>query len=250
MTTTATTSRHDAGPDETAGQPAGPEQTRDDRARTILIISAGVSEPSSTDILADRFARAAGVTADRAGVRVTVRRIGLRPLAQEIMQALVGGLRSERLESAVTALAHADGVVIATPIYKAGMSGLLKSFLDVLDQDLLVAKPAALLATAGTARHALAVDIELRGVLAFFRTLTVPTSVLATGGDWSDPGLGERVERAAAELIALVADDVERAMTRSTWSSYDHTFDSAAERRRDDGPDFDTDLMRLAAGGE
>lgn len=39
-------------------------------------------------------------------------------------------------------------------------------------------------------------------------------------------------------------------MTRSTWSSYDHTFDSAAERRRDDGPDFDTDLMRLAAGGE
>ena len=92
---------------------------------------------------------------------------------------------------------EADGIIAAAPVYKAGASGLFTSFFHVLDNDLLIGKPVVLAATAGTARHALVADDQMRSLFAFLRTLTAPTSLFAAPEDWSDPALNKRVDRAA-----------------------------------------------------
>jgi NAD(P)H-dependent FMN reductase len=61
------------------------------------------------------------------------------PLAVDTARATVAGFSSEQLQAAIDRLAAADAIIAATPVYKAGMSGLFKSFVDVLDNDLLVA---------------------------------------------------------------------------------------------------------------
>ena len=67
--------------------------------------------------------------------------------------------------SALERVAAARGIVIATPVYKAAYSGLLKSFLDVLPQFGLRDKVVLPLATGGTIAHVLAIDYALRPVL-------------------------------------------------------------------------------------
>src|SRR5581483_2520896 len=101
-------------------------------------------------------------------------------------------LVTPRLRQAVDALVPADGIVASTPVYKAGPSGLFTSFFQVLDNDLLIGKPVVLAATAGTARHALVADDQMRPLFAYLRTLAVPTSVFAAPEDWSDPALAKR----------------------------------------------------------
>ncbi len=234
----------DAAPANTDPMPA------DTAPRRIVVVNGGTSVPSSSRRLADRIAQK---TLDRLAARdieATVAIIDLGPLAGEIASAIVTGHPQGDLLTAIQTLAAADGVVVTTPVYKAGMSGLLKSFVDVLDNDLLIATPIALGATAGTSRHALMIDDQLRPLFAFMRALPVPTSVFAAPEDWGDASLGSRIDRTAAELAALVASSVRSAITDQSWDSYQHTWGGNA--RPGSSPleiDFNTDLMRLATGG-
>jgi FMN reductase len=217
----------------------------------LAVVSAGTSDPSSTRLLADRIAeRTAGLAGQR-GHQLAVTMIELRELATDISHAVVSQLISPRLRQAIDALAAADGLVVSTPVYKAGASGLFKSFFDLLDNDLLIGKPVVLAATAGTARHALVADDQLRPLFAYLRALPVPTSLFAAPEDWADPALNQRAERAARELILLMESGFARAVRGESWDSYQHEFGSVAEPRRDDEPaiNLDTDLMRLATGG-
>jgi FMN reductase len=215
------------------------------RTFQLAVISAGSSDPSSTRLLADRIA--AGVTrrAGQRGHQVRISAIELRPLAAEIATAITSQLIGPRLTEAIATLAAADGLVVSTPVYKAGPSGLLTSFFQVLDNDLLIAKPVVLAATAGTSRHALVVDEQLRSLFAFLRTLTAPTSLFAAPEDWGDPALSKRIDRAAVELALLMAADLATAVREESWQSYSHEFGGTTEV----AVDFDSDLMRLAAGG-
>jgi FMN reductase len=164
---------------------------------TLVVVTAGTSDPSSTRMLADRTAQRVSELASRRGHEVQVRVIDLRQLATEITTALISQLTGPKLHNAIAALAEADGIVASTPVYKAGASGLFTSFFQVLDNDLLIAKPVVLAATAGTARHALVVDDQLRSLFAYLRTATVPTSLFASSEDWGDPALNTRIERPA-----------------------------------------------------
>jgi FMN reductase len=219
----------------------------------LAVVSAGTSDPSSTRLLADRIADRTVALAARHGHEVTVTVIELRELAADITSAVVSQLVSPRLRQAIDALGAADGLVVSTPVYKAGASGLFKSFFDVLDNDLLIAKPVLLSATAGTARHALVADDQLRPLFAYLRAMTAPTSLFAAPEDWADPALNQRIDRAARELVLLMESGIARAIRDESWSSYQHEFGSSAEPQRDvnDEPavNLDTDLMRLAAGG-
>lgn len=213
----------------------------------LVLVSAGTSDPSSTRMLADRIAgRVAGISAERGdAVRTTV--LELRELATEISAALVSRLVGQKLRAAIDALTEADGVVASTPVYQAGASGLFTSFFQVLDNDLLIAKPVVLAATAGTARHALVVDEQLRSLFAYLRTLTVPTSVFASTEDWGDPALTKRVDRAAREMVLLLESRFAQRIRDESWGSYQHEYGSAGGTELD--IDLDSDLMRLAAGG-
>jgi FMN reductase len=217
----------------------------------LIVLSAGVSEPSSTRLLADRITQKALDLLRDGESPAVVNVIELGPLAIDIARAIVSGFPGDRLQTVIQGVAEADALIVSTPIYKAGMSGLFKSFIDVLDNDLLIGKPIILAATAGTARHAMVVDEHLRPLFAFLRAMPVPTSLFAAPEDWSDAALSPRIERAALELVALIRGGVGRSIAESGWGAYQHQFAgnaSRAERGADD-VDFDTALMKLAAGG-
>jgi FMN reductase len=213
----------------------------------LVVVSAGTSDPSSTRLLADRTAERAAALAARHGHEVTTGVIELREISADISTALVSQLVTPKLRQAVTALGEADGIIAAAPVYKAAPSGLFTSFFGVLDNDLLIAKPVVLAATAGTARHALVADEAMRPMFAYLRTMTVPTSLFAAPEDWSDPALNTRIDRAALELVLLMESGFAGKVRDESWQSYQHEFGSAGGAET--SIDLDTDLMRLATGG-
>jgi FMN reductase len=110
----------------------------------------------------------------------------------------------------VETVSGADAVIAVTPIFSASYSGLFKTFFDVLDRDALAGKPVLMGATAGTARHSLALEHALRPLFAYLRAVAVPTAVFAAAEDWAgsagvDRALADRIQRAAGEIADLVA---------------------------------------------
>jgi FMN reductase len=213
----------------------------------LAVVSAGISDPSSTRLLADRAADRAAAILSGNGHVVSTDVVELREISTDISTALVTQLVKPKLQQAMTTLSEADGIIASTPVYKAGPSGLFTSFFDVLDNDLLIAKPVILAATAGTPRHALVADDQMRSMFAYLRTMTAPTSLFAAPEDWSDPALNERIERAAFELALLVESDFAGQIRTQSWRSYQHVYGSAGGTET--SIDLDTDLMRLATGG-
>ncbi len=115
---------------------------------------------------------------------------------------------------ALAAIAATDAVVIATPIYKASYTGILKAFLDLLPQDGLAGKLVLPLATGGAQSHMLALDYALRPVLHALAARHVLSSIYATSEQlgWADgiltldPAIAGRVDAGIDELSdALLA---------------------------------------------
>jgi FMN reductase len=219
--------------------------------RNVVIVSAGTSQPSTTRMLADRIAREAIAQLRELEVPATLGAVEVAPLAVDVARMSVTGVASAELQAAIEQVAAADALIASAPVYKAGLSGLFKSFVDVLDNDLLIAKPVVLAATAGSSRHALVVDEQMRSLFAYMRALTLPTSVFAGPEDWAAVELGERVRRAATELAVVVAGRIEQGIADRGWSGYQHAFAGNATRAEQTAKDvdFDSPLMRLAVGG-
>lgn len=197
---------------------------------TLTVVTAGLSKPSSTRLLADRLTESAvrqlggsaGESSPAApelddGVRpVEVAVLELRDLATEIAHHMVTGFPGPALREALEAVERADALIAVTPIFAASYSGLFKSFFDVLDRDALDGTPVLLAATGGTARHSLALEYALRPLFAHLRAAPVPTAVFAAsedwgGGDTQTADLPTRIDRAARELaITLTAAPARR----------------------------------------
>ncbi|MFI9819762.1 FMN reductase [Streptomyces sp. NPDC052013] len=168
----------------------------------LVVVSAGLSVPSSTRLLGDRLA--AGVTGV---VPAEVRVIELRDLAVDIAHNFTSGFPGRALAEAMDAVAEADGLIVVTPVFSASYNGLFKSFFDVLgvrDRDALAGKPVLIAATGGTPRHSLVLEHALRPLFAHLRAVVVPTGVYAASEDWGAEGLDDRIERAATELAGLM----------------------------------------------
>lgn len=166
----------------------------------LVVVSAGLSVPSSTRLLADRLAAAVDRTA-----AVDIQVVELRELAVEIAHHFTNGFPGRKLADALEAVSRADGLIVVTPVFSASYSGLFKSFFDVLEKDALAGKPVLVAATGGSARHSLVLEHAMRPLFAYLRAVVVPTAVYAASEDWGAQGLAERVERAAGELTALMS---------------------------------------------
>src|SRR3954454_9746540 len=170
--------------------------------RTVVVISAGLSQPSSTRLLADQLAAAVVDAGQDLPIRIKV--IELRDLAHDIASNLLTGFPPAALKEATDAVAAADALIAVTPIFTASYSGLFKSFIDVLDKDTLAGKPVLIAATAGTARHSLALEHALRPLFAYLHAIVLPTAVFAAtddfGADSADGTLRSRITRAGEEL--------------------------------------------------
>ncbi|MFD7860794.1 FMN reductase [Streptomyces sp. NPDC057682] len=178
----------------------------------IVAVSAGLSNPSSTRLLADRLAAATRerleADQDRA---VEVRVIELRDLAHDIASHLVSGFPPETLAEAIAAVTGADGLIAVSPVFTASYSGLFKSFFDLVENTALTGKPVVVAATGGTARHSLVLEHAMRPLFAYLRAVTLPTSVYAASEDWGasgddyTEGLPARIRRAGGELARAVS---------------------------------------------
>ncbi len=218
--------------------------------KKIVVVSAGTSQQSTTTELSALIAKAASEALDAHGFQVDAEMVELRDLAREISNGITTGIVGNTLREVLDSIARADAVIAATPVYKAGASGLFSSFWNLMDDDAVLATPVALAATAGTPRHALVPDEVMRPMFAYLRALTIPTSVFAATEDWSNPtSIRTRAERAGGELSVLIKADI-RHLMRAGSTDYRREFrDEDAVDDPAAGLDFSSDLMRLAAGG-
>lgn len=179
-------------------------------ARRIAVVSAGLSTPSSTRMLADRLADAVRRHLGERGIEASVDTFELRDYAHAITDNMLTGFASSELESMINTVVSADAIIAVTPIFTTSYSGLFKSFVDVIDKDALIGKPVLIGATAGTPRHSLAIDYAIRPLFAYLHAEAVSTGVFAASEDWGGTGdrvapLGDRIDKGAGELAAAVA---------------------------------------------
>ena len=178
--------------------------------RRLVVVTAGLSQPSATRLLADRLASATAQFLRERDVEPRVEVIELRDHAQDLANHLVTGFPSPGLRAAIDAVVAADGLIAVSPIFSASYSGLFKMFFDLLERDGLAGKPVLIAATAGTARHSLALEHALRPLFASLNAAVVPTAVFAASEDWGagdvslDDSLVDRIDRAARELASAV----------------------------------------------
>jgi FMN reductase len=95
--------------------------------------------------------------------RLDVQVVPIRALPAE---ALLGADTNDpAISEVVKQVLDADGLIVASPVYKAAYSGVLKTFLDLLPPAALAGKAVLPLLTGAAPIHALAVDYALRPVL-------------------------------------------------------------------------------------
>ncbi len=114
---------------------------------------------------------------------------------------------------AVKQVEDANLLVVATPVYKAAYSGVLKVFLDLLPQSALQGKTVLPLATGGSPHHMLALDYALRPVLQSLGAKHILPGIYATDGQVAlppegayavAPEIGQRIDEAVHQLVSEV----------------------------------------------
>ena len=122
--------------------------------RSLVVVSAGLGQPSSTRLLADRLSTAAHRHLREAGIEPRIEVIELRDQAKDLVNNFLAGFPSPGLQAALDAVLAADGLIVATPIFSASYSGLFKLFFD------------------------------LRPLFAYLNAAVAPTAVYAATEDW------------------------------------------------------------------
>jgi FMN reductase len=181
-----------------------------DRVNLLMIV--GAATPPG------RLAAAVGAAVEMAqstgdGVAVDVLNLAGTPV--ETCNGRPLDRYDEATRQAVARIAIADAVLIAAPVYRASYPGVLKNLLDNTPVEALQNKPVAILAMGGSPHHYLAIDNQLRPVLAWFGALVLPTSVYLTGADFRDGQLASEAGRGEMQSLLstmlLLAGSLQRA---------------------------------------
>jgi FMN reductase len=168
----------------------------------VIAIAGSPSHPS----------RSAAILEHMSGL---IRHYGLRSMSIAVRDIhaedlLWGRFDSPSIQQRADLIGRARGVVIATPVYKAAYSGVLKAFLDILPQQILAGKIVLPIATGGSIAHLLAIDYALKPVLAALGARYVLGGVYAVDSQIQrvqndhfhmDPDLELRLDTAAEELV-------------------------------------------------
>jgi FMN reductase len=169
---------------------------------SILLIAGSPSERSRSAALLD------SVSQRLLGRGATVERLHIRDLAPQAL--LLADTSHRTVSAAIDKVARAQAIVIATPVYKAAYSGVLKVFLDLLSQTALKDKAVLPLATGGSPHHMLALDYALRPVLQSLSARHILPGVYATdsqvtlmpeGGHHLVSDIAARLDEAVEALV-------------------------------------------------
>lgn len=171
--------------------------------RTLVVVNAGLSNPSSTRDIAVRVADAA------VGAGAAVEIVDLRSLAGDLATFMTTMIPTPELDRARALVSSADALIAATPVFQGSYAGLFKMFFDTLEKHALRGVPVSLVATAGTPRHSMVLDYAMRPLLSFLQATVLPTGVFVATGEFGEAGsdgedgdLQERIARAGRELAA------------------------------------------------
>jgi FMN reductase len=172
----------------------------------IVVVTAGLTTPSSSRLLADQLAEAVRDDLAGRGLGSRIELIEVRDHAHDLTNNLLTGFPSESLRGVLETVTAADALIVVSPTFSASYSGLFKMFFDVLDDKALAGKPVLLAATGGTERHSLVLEFALRPLFAYLKALPVPTAVYAASTDWGPNAatLRPRITQAAGELVAAL----------------------------------------------
>ncbi|KAF3999621.1 NAD(P)H-dependent oxidoreductase [Glaciimonas immobilis] len=102
----------------------------------------------------------------------------------------------------------ADGLLVATPMYRGSYTGILKNIFDIIPNDALAGKPVGLIATAASDHHYLALEHELKPLLGFFHAFVLPGSVYINNDHYSektliDVGIIDRLRQLGEGVVRL-----------------------------------------------
>jgi FMN reductase len=181
----------------------------------IVIVNAGLGDPSTTRRIADSVAAAAVRHVTAAGEGAEVRAIDLRTLATDLATYMTTQIPTAVLTAAQRAVTGADALIAATPVFQGSYAGLFKMFFDTLGMRALDGTPVTMVATAGTQRHSMVLDYAVRPLLSFLHAVVLPTGVFAATGEFGqDTDLESRIDRAGREMASrLTAVDGVRGFT-------------------------------------
>jgi FMN reductase len=124
---------------------------------SVLLIAGSPSERSRSAALLDRVGQ------QLAELHVEVEHLRVRDLSPQAL--LLADFGHRTVVEAIDQVKRAQAIVVATPVYKAAYSGVLKVLLDLLPQTAFKGKTVLPLATGGSPHHMLALDYALRPVL-------------------------------------------------------------------------------------
>lgn len=175
--------------------------------KKLVVVNGGISNPSTTRMLAERIATAVQVQVSKRGEGLEISYIDANDLVMDLGTAMSTGIYNEKLRTALNDVAAADAVIAAAPVFTASYSGVFKMFFDALDSNALTGVPVIIAATAGTARHSLVLDYAMRPLFSYLRANIMPTGVFAATDDFGqDSELDSRITRAARELAEHMVD--------------------------------------------
>jgi FMN reductase len=173
---------------------------------SVLLIAGSPSERSRSAALLDSVSQ-------RLLLRgATIERLHIRDLSPQSL--LLGDTAHRTIAAAIDQVARARAIVVATPVYKAAYSGVLKVFLDLLPQTALKNKTVLPMATGGSPNHMLALDYALRPVLQSLLARHILPGVYATdsqvtlmpeGAHHIGAEISARLDEAVATLFSEVA---------------------------------------------
>jgi FMN reductase len=164
----------------------------------IVVLVGSATPPGRTQTMAGTLAEALRGHAD-----VTADLIDLANVAFEAADGRPVEKHHPTIAGAVGKIASADGLVIASPVYRATYTGVLKNFLDIVPFEALRDKPVGLAVLAASQHHYLGVDTALRGIVAWYGAIAAPTSVYLTNSDFDEQK--QLTPRARGELESLSA---------------------------------------------
>lgn len=186
---------------------------------SIVGISGNVAKPSRTAALVAEILRAIEARTDG-----TTRMIELVDAAPHVFGALTPDQLEGEAKLIIRAIERADIIVAGTPVYRAAYTGALKHTMDLVQHNALIGRPVVLAATGGTPMHALVTEHHLRPLFAFFKAMTVPTTVFAIESDFTDYRI---TNRSILDRIQRVADEAVSAYRAGSILEFD-AFSSAA----------------------
>lgn len=181
--------------------------------RKIVVISGGLRVPSSSLNLAENLAASTVRAFDVLGESAETEIVHLRDHAHAIVDTMLTGFPTGEFAEVMERTVAADGLIAVSPTFSAGLSGLFKSFFDVVEMGKLAGMPILMAATGGTERHSLVLEYAMRPLFSYMKALPVGTGVYAATQDFGGEGtqrLASRVERAAEEFARAVSAAPER----------------------------------------